>query len=105
MKLMNVSGFEIEREKLADYCRRKGIRKLALFGSVLTERFSDTSDIDVLVEFETGRHIGYLAMAAMERELSALFGDRKVDLKTPSELSRYFREDVIRTAAVQYAAE
>jgi predicted nucleotidyltransferase len=76
---------------------------LALFGSVLTERFSDTSDIDVLVEFEPGQRAGYLRLARLERELSVLFGGRRVDLRTRGELSGYFREEVLRTAAVQYA--
>jgi uncharacterized protein len=91
-----------ERE-LSAFCRRSGIKRLSLFGSVLTERFSDTSDVDVLVEFERGRQVGYLRMAAMERELSKLFGGRKIDLRTPGELSKYFRDEVMRTAAVQYA--
>lgn len=90
---------------MADFCRRNGIRKLAVFGSVLTERFSESSDIDVLVEFQPGQRVGYLRMAAMERELSAIFGGRKVDLRTPEELSRYFRDEVVRNAVVQYAAE
>jgi uncharacterized protein len=91
-----------ERE-LSAFCRRSGIKRLSLFGSVLTEQFSDASDVDVLVEFERGRRIGYLGMAAMERELSKLFGGRKIDLRTPGELSKYFRDEVMRTAAVQYA--
>lgn len=102
---MTVASIEVREEELAAFCRRNGIRKLALFGSVLTERFSDSSDINVLVEFEPGERVGYLRMAAMERELSMLFGGRKVDLRTPSELSAYFRDEVVRTAAVQYARE
>lgn len=102
---MDVVAIDIEREKLADFCRRNGIQKLALFGSVLTDRFSDTSDIDVLVEFRSVYRVGYLGMASMERELSSMFGGRKVDLRTPNELSHYFRDEVVRTAAVQYAAE
>ena len=74
---------------------------LALFGSALTERFSDSSDVDVLVEFQAGARVGYLRMAAMERELSGMFGGRKVDLRTPCELSPYFCDEVLRTAAVQ----
>jgi predicted nucleotidyltransferase len=102
---MTVGRIEVAQERLAEFCRRNGVRKLALFGSVLTDRFSDASDIDVLVEFEPGQRIGYLRMAGMERELSAILGGRKVDLRTPSELSRYFRDEVLRTAVVQYAAE
>jgi len=102
---MTVGRIEVAQERLAEFCRRNGVRKLALFGSVLTDRFSDASDIDVLVEFEPGQRIGYLRMAGMERELSAILGGRKVDLRTPSELSRYFRDEVLRTAVIQYAAE
>lgn len=99
---MSVTQVTISRSQLAEFCRQNGIRKLALFGSVLTGRFSDARDIDVLVEFEPGERVGYLKMAAMERELSGLFG-RRIDLRTPGELSPYFREEVVRTAAVQYA--
>lgn len=90
---------------LKAFCRRNGIRKLALFGSVLTSRFSESSDIDVLVEFDPEERVGYVRMAAMERELSELFGGRTVDLRTPSELSPYFRDQVVNEAAVEYSKE
>ena len=102
---MIAGHIDVAPDAIADYCRRNGIRRLALFGSVLTDRFSAASDVDVLVEFQPDRRVGYLRMAAMERELSALFGGRKIDLRTPSELSRYFRDEVVRTAAVQYAIQ
>lgn len=102
---MIVGHIDVAQDRVADFCRRNGIRRLAVFGSVLTNRFSDASDVDVLVEFEPGERVGYLRMAAMERELSTLFGGRKIDLRTPKELSRYFRDEVVRTAAIQYAAE
>lgn len=95
--IMATAQIPIPQAEIADFCRSNGIRKLALFGSVLTDRFSDGSDVDVLVEFEPERTIGYLRMAAIERELSAMFG-RPVDLRTPAELSRYFRDDVLRAA-------
>jgi len=76
---------------------------LALFGSALRPDFGPESDIDVLVEFEPGRTPGLLGMARMERELSALFEERKVDLRTPEDLSRYFRQKVLEEAEVQYA--
>jgi hypothetical protein len=95
----------VRREALAEFCRRNHVRRLALFGSVLTDRFSDSSDVDVLVEFEPGARVGYLRMASMERELSEILGGRKVDLRTPNELSEYFRDEVLRTAHVQYATE
>jgi len=71
---MSVAQITVPRFRLAEFCRRDDIRELALFGSVLTGRFSEESDIDVLVEFEAGERVGYLRMAAMERKLSALFG-------------------------------
>jgi hypothetical protein len=94
----------VPETEIVDFCRRNGVRKFSFFGSVLTERFSDTSDIDILVEFKSGPPVGYLRMAAMERELSTLFG-RKVDLRTPGELSRYFREAVMKAAQVQYVGD
>ncbi len=102
---MPAALIHVRKPDLAEFCRRNGIRKLALFGSVLTPHFTDASDIDVLVEFEPGERVGYLRMAALEGELSDLFGGRKIDLRTPAELSRYFRDEVMRTAAVQYAAQ
>src|SRR5579871_592968 len=102
---MAASQIPVPSEKIAEFCQQHGIRKLSLFGSVLSERFSESSDVDVLVEFLPDQRVGYLRMAQLERELSSFFGGRKVDLRTPQELSRYFREDVLQTAAVQYAAQ
>jgi len=76
---------------------------MAFFGSVLRADFGPESDIDVLVEFESAHVPGLFDIARMERELSTLFGSRKVDLRTPEDLSRYFREDVLKEAEVQYA--
>ena len=89
-------------EFLAEFCQRNQIRKLSLFGSVLTERFRPESDVDVLVEFETGYTPSLLGMARMERELGEAFA-RKVDLRTAEELSRYFRDEVVAGAVAQYA--
>jgi len=93
----------VDRDRLADFCRKHGIRRLAFFGSVLREDFGADSDIDVLVEFEPECTPGLLGMARLERELCALLGGRKVDLRTPEDLSRYFRDEVVRAAEVQYA--
>jgi predicted nucleotidyltransferase len=84
------------------FCHKHGLRRLSFFGSVLRDDFRPDSDVDVLVEFRPGVRAGFLRMAAMERELTALLG-RRVDLRTPNELSRYFREDVLRAAEVRYA--
>ena len=93
----------ISKSELAAFCQTHGIRKFAIFGSALREDFGPESDIDVLVEFAPGRAPGLLGMAGMEIDLSALFGGRKVDLRTPEDLSPYFRQDVLNTAEVHYA--
>jgi uncharacterized protein len=88
---------------VARFCEQHRIRRLALFGSQMKGTAKPASDIDLLVEFEPGAIPGLLRMAAMEIELSELLGGRKVDLRTAQDLSRYFREEVVRTAKVQYA--
>jgi predicted nucleotidyltransferase len=100
---MIVSQIEIPEAEITDLCRHNGIRKLALFGSVLTNRFSDSSDVDFLVEFRPHERVGFFKLADIESELSRLLGGRKVDLRTPLDLSRYFREEVVRDALVLYA--
>lgn len=92
----------VSRNTLAAFCQEHGIARLSIFGSALREDFGPESDIDVLVEFEPDRTPGLLGVAGMELELSELFGGRKVDLRTPEDLSRYFRQDVLDTAEVQY---
>ncbi len=98
------AAIPIDREAIAGFCRRRHIRKLALFGSVLREDFRSDSDVDVLVEFQPGATVGLIRLAGMERELSGILG-RKTDIRTPGDLSRYFRDEVVRTAEVQYASE
>jgi predicted nucleotidyltransferase len=97
------SRIAVDRRKIAQFCRRHHIRKLSLFGSVLRDDFRPDSDVDVLVEFEPGHVPGFFGLAGMELELTELIG-RKVDLRTPGDLSRYFRDRVVATAEVQYAA-
>ncbi len=89
--------------EIADFCRRHGIARLSLFGSVLREDFSASSDVDVLVEFQAGKAPGFIAFAGLQIELSRILG-RNVDLKTPADLSRYFRDEVLREARVLHAA-
>ena len=88
---------------LADFCRRNGIRRLSVFGSAIAGGFDAASDIDLLVEFEPGREPGLIGLATMESELSALLGGRSVDLRTPRDLSPYFRDEVLRSAELQHA--
>jgi uncharacterized protein len=97
------ANITIPKEQLAVFCRSHHIRRLAIFGSALRAELSPESDIDLLVEFDLGQIPGLLGIAHMERELSALLGGRKVDLRTPEDLSRYFRQRVLEEAEVQYA--
>ncbi len=92
---------EVPQERLAEFCRKHHIKKLSLFGSVLREDFHSDSDIDVLVEFKPG-HVPGFGIIDMANELSQLAG-RKVDLRTPKDLSRYFRDRVVKQARVEYA--
>jgi len=96
---------DILRENIAEFCQKHHIRKLSLFGSVLREDFHPESDVDVLVEFELGHVPGFIRLASIELELSELLGGRKVDINTAQCLSRYFRDEVVRMAEVQYAKE
>ena len=100
---MMKTDYELPKEKIAEFCRRNHIRRLSLFGSLLHGNFGPVSDIDFLVEFEPDHVPGLIRLAGMEQELSELVG-RKADLRTPQELSRYFRQEVIDSAEVQYAA-
>jgi predicted nucleotidyltransferase len=98
---MDQRQLELPNDKIADFCRRYHIRRLALFGSVLRDDFGADSDVDVLVEFEPG-HIPGLALIRMQDELSALLGGREVDLVTPKFLHRRIRERVLAEMEVQY---
>lgn len=92
---------DISKDRIAEFCQRHHIRKLSLFGSVLRDDFRPDSDIDVLVEFEQGKTPG-LAIVKMQQELSEILNGKEVDLRTPQELSRYFRDRVMAEAVVQY---
>ncbi len=91
------------KEEIAEFCRRHRIRKLAFFGSVLRDDFGPDSDVDVLVEFEPSARVGLFDLYSMEQELSHHLRGRKVDINTPRSLSKYFRDDVLAEAEVQYA--
>jgi hypothetical protein len=98
-----IARVEFPTDRIALFCQRNGIARLALFGSVLRDDFGPESDVDVLVEFEPGCTPGFFKLIEMEEELSALLGGRQVDLRTPADLSRYFRDAVLATAVEQYA--
>ncbi len=92
----------LDQKAVAQLCRRHGIRRLSLFGSVLKGAARPDSDVDLLVEFMPDAKPSYLDLAEIEEEFSRLVAGRRVDLRTPPELSRYFRDQVLREAEVQY---
>jgi predicted nucleotidyltransferase len=92
----------IDKSRIAAFCRRHHIRRLARFGSVLRDDFGPDSDVDVLVEFEPG-HVPGFAFFDLQEDLTAIVG-RRVDLHTPGSLSKYFRDRVVREAQDQYVA-
>jgi predicted nucleotidyltransferase len=97
----NKANINIPHETIAEFCKRNYIRKLSFFGSVLRNDFRSDSDVDVLVEFDPGHVPGFFGFARIERELSGILG-KKVDLRTPLELSKYFRNEVVSSAQVEY---
>lgn len=98
---MPTLAINISQTQLAEFCQRHHVQKLSLFGSILRDDFSPESDVDFLVEFEQGQTPGYIGLAGMEIELSEIIG-HKADMRTPNELSRYFRQEVLDLAVVQY---
>lgn len=95
-------NIQIDEEKIRDFCQRHHIHRLEIFGSALQADFDADSDVDVLVDFIPGHVPGFFALFEMEQELSGLFGGHKVDMLTPEDLSRYFRDVVVANAEVQY---
>ena len=93
----------IPREKLAEFCQRNHIQRLSVFGSAIRDQLKADSDIDLLVEFKPDHTPGLFSIVRMEMELADALG-RKVDLRTPEDLSRYFRDEVIKHAQLQYQA-
>ena len=94
---------DLPKREIEKFCKKHHIKTLSLFGSALRDDFTPESDVDVLVEFEPWQAVGFFRLSGMEIELSTIM-KRKVELRTPAELSRYFRQEVLDTAEVQYAA-
>lgn len=93
----------VDTHSIAEFCVKHHIKRLAFFGSVLRDDFRLDSDVDVLVEFEKDREPGLMRLVGLERELSEILG-RTADIRTPEDLSRYFRDEVVETADILYAA-
>lgn len=100
---MPLAHIKIATEQVASFCRKHHIRRLALFGSVLREDFNVSSDVDVLVEFDPDHTPGFIELHNLERKLSPLLGDRKLDLVTEKFLNPRIRDQILREARVQYA--
>jgi uncharacterized protein len=100
---MVLNGVTFPEEELNKLCRLRGVRRLSLFGSILRKDFRAESDIDMLVEFEKGRTPGFFGFAGLQMELSQVMG-RRVHLHTASMLGPTYRDDVLRSVWVQYAA-
>jgi predicted nucleotidyltransferase len=98
---MTRHGINIEKVRIEAFCKRNHITRFSFFGSILRDDFRPDSDIDVLVEFEVGATPSLMGMVSLEEELAGILG-RKVDLRTSKELSRYFRQETIESAEVQY---
>ena len=84
-----IDNKKVPMKKIKEYCLRHHITKLSLFGSALRNELTPKSDIDILVEFDHNNVPGFFDLFNMEKELSALLNNRKVDLRTPKDLSKY----------------
>ena len=100
---MRIHDIEIPDDAIADFCRRHGVKRLALFGSILGENFGPQSDVDFLIEFQPEVRYSLLDLGGMWMELRDIVG-REVDLKTPLDLSRLFRDRVVKQSRALYAA-
>ncbi len=100
---MSTARINIQKDRIAEFCKRNHIRRLSFFGSVLRGDFGPSSDVDVLVEFEPGARVGLIRLSGLELELGHIIG-RKVDLNTPGFLSKYYRDQILGEAKVQFVA-
>lgn len=100
---MLIHDIQLDEEEIRAFCRRHGIARLSLFGSILREDFGPQSDVDFLVEFQPDRAVSLFDLGGMNMELRELL-QRDVDIRTPQDLSRYFRDEIIKSARLLYVA-
>jgi predicted nucleotidyltransferase len=100
---MGDARISIPKDKISEFCEQNQVRRLSFFGSVLREDFGPDSDVDILVEFEPGTRMGLIRLSGLEIELGKIIG-RKVDLNTPGFLNKYYRDQILAEADVQYDA-
>lgn len=103
--MATTQNITFDSKRLEEFCRDNHVLWLSFFGSVLEDHFREDSDVDVLIEFKEGHTPGLFKLTRLQRELSDILAGREVDLRTPHELSRYFREDVLAKAVPQYQAQ
>lgn len=101
--MKNKQNIKIPKESISNFCRKNHIKKLSFFGSILRDDFNTNSDIDILVEFDPMYVPSLFDLIKMEEEISTMLSGHKVDLRTPQDLSRYFRNDVLASAEELYA--
>jgi len=100
---MKTQNIIVPKQEIALICKKWNIQKLSLFGSVLRDDFSPTSDIDILIEFQTGKTIGFLKLHQLEKELSKIFDGRAIDLVTLKSINHRLRDRILAEAEVYYA--
>jgi uncharacterized protein len=99
---MTQPRIRIPQNEINLFCRKNHIKRMMLFGSVISETFTPESDIDVLVEFDPD-FIPGLGLIRMQAELSTIFGGRKIDLVTPKFLNRRIRDQIKPEVIYPYA--
>ena len=99
---MSTPRIQMPHERIAEFCRKHRIRRLAFFGSVLRDDFRPDSDVDVLVEFEPEAHVTMFTLSRLQRELETIFA-RPVDFVLKDGLKRRIRNSVLASAQVIYA--
>lgn len=100
---LHLGDAQVDESKLADVCRRYGVKELSLFGSAVRGEMEPGSDIDVMVEFDPDVRIGLLKFEALSENLEALLG-RKIDLVTKRGLKAWIRPQVLKEARIVYTA-
>jgi uncharacterized protein len=100
---MTLHDVQFDDQVIAEFCRRHGVRRLSVYGSILRDDFRSDSDVDLLVEFLSDVRVSLFDLGGMLMELREMLA-RDVDLRTPGDLSRHFRDDVLRRAMTIYAA-
>jgi uncharacterized protein len=96
---------ELPQKRIEEFCRKYGVRELALFGSVLRDDFAPDSDVDVLIDRDPAQPMTIETYLEMRDALSAMFGGREIDLTQKRLLKNpYRRHEILTTRQVLYAA-